>query len=322
MIEKTAINTFPTQPCPVCSGDRFKSWRWSGLEACVCCGHVRKVLDRTEEPSDKIQRVYFDMQFALQEDLLTHFYERLNAKRRLRELSKILPTGLVLEVGVGRGLLLFTLKSAGYSVEGIDVSPQVCAAVQARYGLPLHCGTLESYAEVGSPGTYDSVIMCHVLEHIESLSPTLRAIRRLLRESGILYLAVPNLSAWNAYLPGWTGYEPYHVHYFGSVCLRQALESAGFEVLYERTFEPLSGWFNTIVRSVRRHSPALDASLNGPHRNSYQNGFMWVLYNVMRIGTGILLSPLRWFQSALGRGEELVLIARANGLLRIARDGA
>ncbi|OGQ81650.1 MAG: hypothetical protein A3F90_01120 [Deltaproteobacteria bacterium RIFCSPLOWO2_12_FULL_60_19] len=315
MERETGIDAFQTQPCAVCNVNRFKRWRWNGLEACVGCGHVRKVSNRRESPLEKIQRAYFDTHFALQDDLFTRFYETLNNKRRLWELRRLLPAGKLLEIGVGRGSLLCALSNAGYDAEGIDISPEVCAAVQARFGLAVHCRTLEAHAQATPPATYDLVIMCHVLEHIESLSSTLRAVKRMLKTAGMLYLAVPNRSAWDAYLPGWTGYEPYHVHYFASSCLRQALRSTGFEVLYEKTYEPLSGWFNTIVRSICSSSPDLEAAVHDRRGRSPRGGFALSLYNVARIATGTMLSPLRWLQSALGYGEELILFAQANGRL-------
>src|SRR5687767_14952369 len=121
--EKIAVETFRVQPCLVCNSERFNSWRWSGLERCAGCEYVRKGLSNGEEPPEEIQQTYFDTQFALQHDFFTQFYERLTAKRRLRELKQILPAGRVLEVGVGRGTLLCAMKSSGYSVEGLDLSP-------------------------------------------------------------------------------------------------------------------------------------------------------------------------------------------------------
>lgn len=266
-----------------------------------------------EDSTRSIQDAYFDADFASQDDAFTQFYERLNIKRRLREIKQFITQGQALEVGVGRGNLLCALQGAGYEASGIDLSNAVCTAIQARYGLSVHCNSLEAYAETMPAGAYDLIIMCHVLEHVGSLPLTLQAISHLLKQEGVLFIAVPNLFCWNARLPGWTGYEPYHLHYFSPGTLRQLLESAGFEVIYERTFEPLSGWFNAITKSLLYHSPDLEVSVSEPQVNNYHKGLRWGLYNVMRISIGSLLSPLRWLQSALGYGEELVMIARPNG---------
>src|SRR3990172_6005718 len=126
---------------------------------------------------------------------------------------------------------------------------------------------------------YDAIIMCHLLEHCESPALTLRAAGRLLRRRGLLYLAVPNLSAWNGYLPGWSGYEPYHVHYFRPRTLRRLLASGGFTVVEHKTIEPLTGWMNAIVGSLRRRTP--DIGGTGSHAATHTGrSSLWLPYNV------------------------------------------
>jgi hypothetical protein len=145
---------------------------------------------------------------------------------------------------------------------------------------------------------------------MELPSLSLQAARRLLKPTGILYIAAPNIAAWNAYLPGWTGYEPYHAHYFSVASLRRILQSAGFRVVLERTFEPISGWSNAIVRSVQHRTPDLQVPNHDRKVTIHTDGIILALYNTLRIVTGLLLSPLRWAQSSMGHGEELVMIAQ------------
>lgn len=297
--------------CPVCHADQFRTWRWEGLEVCRVCGHVRKSTNMSGERIERLQESYFNADFAFRDDVFTRFYERLNAGRRLRELRRFLPGGHVLEVGVGHGQLLLTLKNFGYNVAGLDLSHEVCTAVEARCGFPIHCGTLEDYANTSVEAKYDAIIMCHLLEHCEAPEQTLRAANRVLRPGGIIYLAVPNLSAWNGYLPGWGGYEPYHMHYFRPRTLKELLASVGFTVVDQKTVEPLTGWMNTIVRSLRYRQPDIGVMVR-PSGNDARKSSLRTSYNIVRLVGGVLLSPLRWVQSALGYGEELVAIARAD----------
>jgi SAM-dependent methyltransferase len=152
--------------------------------------------------------------------------------------------------------------------------------------------------------------MCHVLEHISDLHAALGAVKRLLKPEGFLYVAVPNVGAWNASFAGWTGYEPYHFHYFHAASLKRVLEVAGFEVWREWTFEPISGWFNTLVRSLRHRLPHLSRDDSETHEDASRNGITVVGYNICRLVSGVLASPLRWAQGALGYGEELIVVAR------------
>jgi len=245
-------------------------------------------------------------------NLFTRLYDFLNISRRRRELAGVLPSGRVLEVGVGRGTLLKALRSSGYQIEGIDSSQAISLALQSRCALLIHNRTLEVHAQEMKAGYYHAVIMSHVLEHLDSPLSGLRAVKHLLNEEGVLYIAVPNVSSWNAYLPGWNGYEPYHLHYFNRQTLEQGLLAAGFTILQVRTVEPLSGWVNTLARSIRRRQPELRASIYDVAPMSRAKRVVWLVYNLFRLLAGILLSPLRWTQGKLGFGEELVIIARPN----------
>lgn len=307
--------------CSVCGSEQFKTWRWEGLEACANCGYVRQSILRNHN-LEEVQGKYFDQHFTLKDDVFTRFYEQLNAKRRLRDLRNYNIKGRALEVGIGHGRFLVALHDAGYQVDGIDLSASVCESVQARYGLPVYNNTLKAYADKKPPGTYDLIVMCHVLEHMESPSLSLQAARRLLKPTGILYIAAPNIAAWDAHLPGWTGYEPYHAHYFDMVSLRRILQAAGFCVVRERTFEPISGWFNAIVRSIRHRTPDLQIPERDRKEVSYPNGIVLTLFNMLRIASGLLLSPFRWAQSLVGYGEELIIIAQPEQTSMFTHDNA
>jgi len=82
-------------------------------------------------------------------------------------------------------------------------------------------------------------------------------------------------------------------------------------VLSRWTFEPLSGWFNAVVGSIWRPLWP-EATQLQTEPNTYKTGLLVrSLYNLGRIATGAALGPLRWSQGAVGYGEELVVIARA-----------
>src|SRR2546429_4505070 len=47
----------------------------------------------------------------------------------------------------------------------------------------------------------------------------------------------PNIGAPESALPGWTGYQPYHLHYFTPARLRALFERSGFHVVSVRRSE-------------------------------------------------------------------------------------
>ncbi len=96
----------PAHPCQVCDSDAFHAWRFDGLEMCVGCGHIRQVGRRAPDGTESTQREFFDGRFAERADAFTQLYESLTSRRRLQELRRVVRTGRVLEIGVGRGALL------------------------------------------------------------------------------------------------------------------------------------------------------------------------------------------------------------------------
>ena len=83
-------------------------------------------------------------------------------------------------------------------------------------------------------GKYKLISMWHVLEHIYSLNEHLSKIHRLLSQSGILIVAVPNPESYDAkhYDKFWAAYDlPRHLYHFTQKSIRQLFEKHNFELV-------------------------------------------------------------------------------------------
>jgi len=292
--------------CPICHNAEFREYKFGGLEECSRCNHVRR---SQTESGEEIQIEHFGENFVARSALSFEvFYEYLNNRTRTKQLGRVLNHGArVLEVGVGHGRLLRTLVDSGYCAEGIDLSLAVARAAHSAFQVTVHCTSIRDFARTSERGAWDAIVMCHVLEHFQDPLAALEAARVLLKPRGILFLAVPNVSAPEARLPGWTGYAPYHFHYFRPATLSQLLRNCGFQVQRVETFEPFSGWFNALTRSMIGVAAAVCADHG---RFSGRHSPIRLAYDIARIAFGALLSPIRWLQSAAGYGEELTIVAR------------
>lgn len=112
-------------------------------------------------------------------------------KRRLRQLETRSPRGTLLDVGCGDGAFLKVARDAGWSVEGIEFSPEGARRAALRLGRPVALGDL--WRERGLRGPFDVITLWHVLEHLADPSAMLRAVRERLRSGGLVVVAVPNL---------------------------------------------------------------------------------------------------------------------------------
>ena len=89
--------------------------------------------------------------------------------------------GRLLEVGCASGLLLKRARERGWTVTGVELSPE--AAAHARsLSLDVHLGTLHD-ARL-STGAYDVVFMGDVLEHVPDCRDTLTEVARVLVPGG------------------------------------------------------------------------------------------------------------------------------------------
>jgi SAM-dependent methyltransferase len=105
----------------------------------------------------------------------------------LRELRGIRP-GRLVEIGCGAGDLLASLKSLGFDAACVETSARARAEAAARFaggGVPL----VTDLAHL--EGTFDLIIACEVLEHIEDDLAALRTWTARLAPGGHALLTVP-----------------------------------------------------------------------------------------------------------------------------------
>jgi 2-polyprenyl-3-methyl-5-hydroxy-6-metoxy-1,4-benzoquinol methylase len=137
----------------------------------------------------------------------------------------------ILEVGPGNGNLLKFLKSNGFGVTGVE-RDQNCVERIRSHDIACHHGRLEVvHYEVKK---VDAVIMCHVLEHLYEPQKILKIIRSLLKDRGIVYISIPNISSVEAKLfgPYWRGLDlPRHVFHYNPKTGSDLLTKAGFRII-------------------------------------------------------------------------------------------
>ena len=138
------------------------------------------------------------------------------------------PPGRVLDVGCGNGERLRRLSERGWVVVGLEVDQRAAEAARAAGHAHVQVGTVHDMEE---RGTFDAIVMFHVLEHVDDPLDTLRQTRQLLRPGGAVAIATPNCHSWlhRIYGPRWRGLEaPRHLQLFSTSALRGLLSEAGF----------------------------------------------------------------------------------------------
>jgi 2-polyprenyl-3-methyl-5-hydroxy-6-metoxy-1,4-benzoquinol methylase len=155
---------------------------------------------------------------------------RREARLVVRDLRYLGPTSRLLDVGCGNGQFLVEAQSVGWDAVGIDNDSAIAEAARDR-GLQIRVGSLD---ELRLPdASFDAITMAHVLEHVPEPMSLLAECRRLLKTTGRLWIATPNLASpgHRRYGRDWRGLEPpRHLVLFTARALRLVFGAAGFEI--------------------------------------------------------------------------------------------
>jgi SAM-dependent methyltransferase len=129
------------------------------------------------------------------------------------------PGAKVLDFGCGDGKILDRLQERGWQTYGIEPSTSVAFARHHRLTAPPQ------------DGSFDFIVLHHVLEHVTDPLGVLRQLGGALREGGVLFISLPRLDT----LPR-HGHLKYcidgrkHLICFSEACLTGLLARAGLAV--------------------------------------------------------------------------------------------
>jgi 2-polyprenyl-3-methyl-5-hydroxy-6-metoxy-1,4-benzoquinol methylase len=125
----------------------------------------------------------------------------------------------ILEVGAGRGDNLLYFKNQDFvNLFATEVNNKAVSFLN-QSGIKCFQGTLQQYTKK-QKNKFDLIILSHVLEHFVEPNKALHSIRKLLKNTGKLFILVPKLNA-----PGNT-YSQFtlpHISYFTQTSLHNLL---------------------------------------------------------------------------------------------------
>jgi len=145
----------------------------------------------------------------------------------------------VLDIGCATGALLAHLKSRGWRVTGVEISPGAEYAQKERNldvrNLPLEENNFPSCS-------FDVVLASHLIEHLNEPRFFLTEACRVLKDNGYIFITTPNISGFQACLYGsrWRSAIFDHLYLFSKRTLSDLLKSAGFKVENCRTWGGLA----------------------------------------------------------------------------------
>jgi 2-polyprenyl-3-methyl-5-hydroxy-6-metoxy-1,4-benzoquinol methylase len=230
--------------CPICNNTAFKPFLKAKdyfltmegftIQQCLSC----KFLFTNPRPEkEEIGKYYRSESYISHSDstkgLINKIYQTIRSKTLNEKASWIYnhkKQGRVLDIGAGTGHFLNAMARKGYSVTGMEPEESARKIAKAQFDLILY-NELESIPDEGD--RYDVITLWHVLEHVHELDATLKRIRSLVSDAGILVVAVPNPESYDAQKYGkyWAAYDlPRHLYHFTRETITKTLKPYGFEL--------------------------------------------------------------------------------------------
>lgn len=155
---------------------------------------------------------------------------------RLDVIGKYKTKGTLLDIGCATGGFLAAAKQRGWDVTGVEISKYAADRAAKECACTIMIGNLEEARFKDS--FFDVVCAGDVLEHVISPSVFLSEVLRVLKDDGILYIAVPNAASFYYAFFGLMAtinhknyfVLPHHLYHFSPETLKKLLDKTGFEL--------------------------------------------------------------------------------------------
>ncbi|MBX4210351.1 class I SAM-dependent methyltransferase [Candidatus Parcubacteria bacterium] len=173
----------------------------------------------------------------------------IRTKREARLFKSFNPTVTrLLDVGSSWGKYMIDMKQfGGFKVTGVEFNKKMCEKGR-QMGLDIRHGNLED--QQFAAGSFDVVVMSHVIEHLYDPLSTLREVNRILSAEGIVFIKTPNTKTaeFSFFRSVWFSFEaPRHIIIFNEKNLLSLLDYSDFftrKVEYDRTPNAIIMSFN------------------------------------------------------------------------------
>ena len=158
----------------------------------------------------------------------------------------------ILDIGCGTGAVDFYLASSDHSIDGIDVSTRAISACKRDSRLLGFDSKLRfkvnSLETISKKKKYDAIILFEVIEHIKDDKRAIKKIISLLKNSGLLFISTPSISAPLYKLGLLREFDDRvgHLRRYSLESISLLVESAGFKIIDKKVHEGiLRNWLFT-----------------------------------------------------------------------------
>lgn len=157
-----------------------------------------------------------------------HLVRKINHKNKFKWIKKYFEKGSLLDIGCATGEFLNYMKQRNWTVSGIEPNKEARNFAKKNYGINVYD---EEKLVTLDEGAFDVVTMWHVLEHVWNPDLRIKQVYKVLKNNGIVVIAIPNYESYDAglYKEYWGGWDvPRHLFHFSQNSLGLLLSNNNF----------------------------------------------------------------------------------------------
>lgn len=261
--------------CPSCGAqsfstyltvkDHFLSKESFNLDLCDNCQllftNPRPTLERI---GDYYKSEEYVSHSSTKKGIVNRVYAKVRSytlKKKIALLQELTPGKDLLDIGAGTGHFLAKAKEAGFHVLGLEPDQDARKVALSENGIELKDLSLLHHLNQ----KFHAITMWHVLEHVYNLQEDLDKISSLIIQDGVLIVAVPNYTSFDAqhYKEYWAAYDvPRHLYHFSPKSIIPLVESKGlkFEKMLPMKFD---SYYVSMLSEKYKGGSLLKAMRNG-----------------------------------------------------------
>ncbi|MDA3835721.1 MAG: class I SAM-dependent methyltransferase [Spirochaetales bacterium] len=235
------------------SGEKFP------VSRCTSCSFV---FTNNYPPEEKSAEYYRSDEYISHSDTgkgmvnrVYHIARKIMLWRKYRLLKNVsgLNNASVLDIGSGTGYFPMFLRKKGWECQGIEISEEARQYAVTNNNISLFSpGDISRYAN----SSMDMITMWHTMEHFYHPDEYLRFSHRILKETGVLVIAVPNHLSYDALRYGklWAAWDvPRHLWHFNPDTIRIMAGKHGFTLKAVRRL-PLDAFYVSALSEKHKQS--------------------------------------------------------------------
>ena len=195
-------------------------------------------------------------------------FRNANIKNKFKIISNRAKGKSILDIGCGTGELLNYFQQKGWDVRGVEPNKSARYFASKNYNLDVFDENKIDHYEKNS---FDVISMWHVLEHVPDLNSRMNQLKNLIKNDGLIIIALPNLNSPDAVKYGshWAGLDvPRHLYHFTEDTFQVLLKKHNMELIESLPMK-FDAYYVSLLseKYLGKKIPYLPAFMNGLQSN-------------------------------------------------------